>query len=273
MKILILFLTLALVGCEAKEKGVSQEETIVDGVITEEDIITDEEYIMSLDMSTFGTQEEIERFLNSLEPDLRTFAISYHFGSAWGDYGTVITPSEDSSTVEIPTKLTFNPNTIYTVGVDIQAGKYLFTSDDHNSAYIYNVSSTCEDCESINSGRPVDLEEGMELKFTVNASLQSMENEFLRFDETFKTDDKVGFMFMDSSNKTYTVGVDIAEGKYKVRELLKYKDYGHHELVYLNKEDSIGIPIRVSADESLIYLTNGEKFEITSGVVLQYISE
>ncbi len=250
--------SLLLVGCSHKNNN--------------EEVVIDENYLITLDWNSFESQEELDSFMDSLSPELYELAITLQ-GRVKPDAPDENIEDQNYNGEQVA--FTFNPNMTYTVGIDIEPGKYNFMSEDSYVAYAYDANgemiigyngcSTCEyfDGDVYTSGEFIDLEEGQQLKFSANAKIGNMKREALTFDKTFTDAD--GY-FMDSANKTYLVGEDIAEGKYRMSS---HPYYSRSSTIYFLDENSNVISEEwADRQDRIIYLTVGDRIKVTSGLAL-----
>ena len=244
--------SLLLVGCSYKNNN--------------EEVVIDENYLINLNWNSFESQDELDSFMDSLSPELYELAITLQ-GRIKPD--ALDENIEDQSYNGEQVAFTFNPNMTYTVGIDIEPGKYNFMSEDGYPAHIYDATSELNEDGNHTSlfgttgNYFIDLEEGQKLKFSANAKIGNMKREALTFDKTFTDAD--GY-FMDSSKKTFVVGQDIAEGKYKMSSHPYYSLSS--TLYFLDENSNVISEESASQQDKIIYLTSGDRIKVTSGLAL-----
>lgn len=266
-------------GCQKQEA--EKEVVEKENPKTEEEFTChDTECLSTLDWSRFENQESLDRFMASLTPELYELALTIQ-GGMTPDEPESYNQKEDFGPQE-PVVFTFNPNEVYTVGVNLEPGKYNFMSEDSYTAYAYDVNDkkALEKMDSpyfipvgkneigvglYFSGNFMDLEEGQQLKFTTNSKIGNLNREFSRFDQTF-AEEKGGY-FMDNSNEVFVVGKDIAEGKYYISTHPYIQR--DSKLYFLDKNLNVINEEYAPTDKTkLIYLSAGDRVRVDSSLVL-----
>ena len=263
-----------------------QKQEAVKEVVEKENPKTEEEFtchdtecLSTLDWSRFENQESLDRFMASLTPELYELALTIQ-GGMTPDEPESYDQKEDFGPQE-PVVFTFNPTKVYTVGIDLEPGKYNLMSEDDYTSYAYDVNDeaaleiaadpvkimsnyTLDWIPFYYEGTFIDLEEGQQLKFSTNAKIGNMKREFLRFDKTFTEE---GVFFMDNSNEIFIVGEDIAEGKYRVSTHPYVNNYS--SLYFLDENLEVIKTESGNRDANrLIYLATGDRIKVDSSLVL-----
>lgn len=229
--------------------------------------IIDENYLINLDWGSFESQEELDSFMDSLSPELYELAITLQ-GRTKPDVFYEDLSNYNGEQVAF----TFNPNETYVVGIDIEPGKYNVMSEDSYNSYVFELDENGhrklneygDEVALARDGSIIDLEEGQQLEFTVNAKIGNMKREVLTFDKTFTDAD--GY-FMDSSKKIYVIGEDIAEGKYRM-EPHPYSPISTGLRFLDENDDVISEESVVGSERKIIYLTSGDRIQVASNLTL-----